>query len=112
MSGNEQAAEGRATLLSAYPQGTWLDATALLTGWLVELKLSSRQACAERPQQQQCSLSLFAEFDLPAIQDFFKNSIDYVSLSAYVPQATVDFQVGRCCLPSALPTRQQRRRYC
>lgn len=71
---------------------------ALLTGWLVELKLSSRQACGERPQQQQCSLSLFAaEFDLPAIQDFFKNSIDYVSLSAYVPQATVDFQVGRCC---------------
>ncbi|PRW39302.1 Palmitoyl-monogalactosyldiacylglycerol delta-7 chloroplastic [Chlorella sorokiniana] len=32
------------------------------------------------------------EFDLPAIQNFFRNAIDFVSLSAYVPQATIDFQ--------------------
>lgn len=40
-----------------------------------------------------CCPTLPAEFDLPAIQDFFRKAIDFVSLSAYVPQATVDFQV-------------------
>ena len=35
---------------------------------------------------------LAAEFDLPAIQDFF-DSIDYVGLSAYIPQSNTRFEV-------------------
>lgn len=35
-----------------------------------------------------------AEFDLPAIQAFF-DSIDYVGLSAYIPQSNIRFEVQR-----------------
>ncbi len=34
-----------------------------------------------------------AEFDLPAIQSFFKDAIDYVGLSAYIPQSSIRFEV-------------------
>ena len=41
------------------------------------------------------------EFDLPAIQAFFNTAIDFVALSAYIPQASPRFQVGgrvRCAV--------------
>ena len=36
-----------------------------------------------------------AEFDLPAIQALFNSAVDYIGLSAYIPQASVRFEVSQ-----------------
>lgn len=52
------------------------------------------QPCMRRPDlQQHTRPPAAAEFDLPSIQSLFK-AIDYVGLSAYIPQSDTHFQAG------------------
>ncbi|EFN52791.1 hypothetical protein CHLNCDRAFT_138435 [Chlorella variabilis] len=68
---------------------------AKLCGCILVPIIDQREYLAKFP-------AAFEEFDLPAIQALFNSAVDYIGLSAYIPQASVRFEA---CALEGLMTR-------